>query len=699
MDGSVPDTLYMDERRRRLAAERTLEHTRRELSRAHSALVANADRLSRGYLSEREHNLRLTERQQAVLQQRKDAADCAERARRRLWHALEAMRDGFAVFNPTGHLIAANHVYLDLFDGSSSIAPGCHATDVFRHAAEEGAFDIGDLSPETWAAQQVARWDGEAIEPLILHHFDGRVLRFQDRRAPDGDVVSLALDITETREREESLAAARDAAELTARAKADFLARMSHEIRTPMNGVIGLSHMLAEQAGDEETSLYARTIHNSAEALLVIVNDTLDVSKLEAEKIDIRDAPLDLEALLIDCTRLAGATARTGVEVGLEYPLDARATFTGDEGRIRQIVMNVLGNALKFTDEGHVVTRVDVRGDEVAISVEDTGIGIPADKIDAVFDAFCQVDDVARPAREGTGLGLTISRGLAERMSGSLTLRSEVGLGTTFELTLPLRPHGKTAELIPDWPACVTVAGPGTTRGDLVTERLRLAGCTVTRTADAQSSVVVVPLSLPHGEQRAILDAVSPTSRLVLLGRHEEALPDLEARAAATLTVPVVGRLLIGSIVAPAFGPSLPEEIIAEASDLPRVLLADDNATNRLLLDRMLRDAPYDVEIVADGRLAVQAYERTRPDAVVLDISMPNMDGFDAAQTMHAIERSGGGRVAPLLALTAHVGDDMAAQLRDAGFKAHLTKPLKKDVLLNALETALAQARLVPSVS
>ncbi|SDZ06318.1 hypothetical protein SAMN05444004_105234 [Jannaschia faecimaris] len=282
MDGSISDTLYLNERRRRLAAERTLEHTRRELAQAHAALVANADRLSRRYLSQREYNLKLTERQQSVLQQRKDAADLADRARRRLWHALEAMRDGFALFDGLGRLIAANKVYLDLFDAASELAPGCHATEIFGLAAEEGAFNIGDLSPEEWARQQVARWDEETVPSFNLKHYDGRVLRFQDRRVPDGDIVSLVLDITEQRDKEEALTTARDEAEQMARAKTEFLARMSHEIQTLMNGIIGISQILTQQAEDDEMTLYARTIRDSAEALLLIVNDTLDVSKLEA---------------------------------------------------------------------------------------------------------------------------------------------------------------------------------------------------------------------------------------------------------------------------------------------------------------------------------------------------------------------------------------------------------------------------------
>lgn len=692
MDGSVPDTAFLDERRRRLAAERTLAHTRKELARAHSALVANADRLSRGYLAEREHNLKLTERQQAVLRQRKDAAERADRSRRRLWHALEAMRDGFAVFDAQGHLVAANHVYLDLFDAASELAPGCHASEIFSTAAEEGAFDIGDLSPEEWADSQIARWDLETVPPLILHHYDGRVLRFQDRRAPDGDVVSLALDITEQRDREVSLTAARDEAQQLARAKAEFLARMSHEIRTPMNGVIGLSQMLTEHSDDAETTLYATTIRDSAEALLMIVNDTLDVSRLEAGKVELRLAPMDLESLLIDCTRLASATGRAGVQVGLAYPLGVPTRFIGDAGRLRQIIMNLLGNALKFTDVGHVIARAAIEDGgagetHVTLTVEDTGPGIPADKTDQIFQAFGQVDDPNRPDREGTGLGLTISRGLAERMEGRLELLQTGKGGATFALTLPLEPIGNVPDVAPLPETVAIPAGLGP-RGDLAAERLTRAGCHVTRSIVPNAPFVLIPLTQSHEQQQKTLGDIGPGAHLVLLGRREEAHPDLLSRAAHVLPVPVSGFDLAAALQPPADAP----RVLGPATK-PRLLVADDNATNRLLLDRMLRDQPFEITLVVDGGEAVAAYDADPPDAVVLDISMPRVDGFEAARQIRAIEAARGLPPVPLIALTAHVGDDMAQRLEAAGFAAFLTKPMRKDVLLNALQAALTAPR------
>ncbi|SFJ12415.1 ATP-binding protein [Jannaschia pohangensis] len=688
MDGAVPDSLYLEERRRRLAAERTLEHTRRELARAHSALVSNADRLSRGYLAQRDHNLKLSERQHAMLERSRNAAEKADRARRRLWHALETMRDGFALFDRSGVLIAANHVWLDLFDAASEIAPGAHATEIFGLAAEEGAFDIGDLSPEEWAREQVARWDAPTIETLVLHHYDGRVVRFQDRRAPDGDVVSLAIDMTEHQEREQSLAAARDAAESLARAKADFLARMSHEIRTPMNGVLGMSQMLIDESTDAEAKLYAQTIHDSAEALLVIVNDTLDVSKLEAGKVELRSEDIDLEAVLIDCIRLAAVNAAENVNVGLFYPLGAQTRFFGDGGRLRQVVMNLLGNALKFTSEGHVVLRASLHpGDpfQVVLTVEDTGPGIAKDKQAVVFDAFGQVDDPSRPVREGTGLGLTISRGLAEKMGGTLGLASELGKGSVFTLTLPLEP-GAAPEALPPLPTRIAIPKNTGIRGKLAAERLVGAGVEVTQDINASVRVAIVPLVLDVREQQKILDQLAPDAQLLLFGRRNEAIEELAKRADSILPVPVAGADVVAALLAKReASPTSDADMVAPAGD-GRILLADDNATNRLLLERMLKDQACPIELVADGAAALAAVKASLPSVVVLDISMPVMDGFEAAAAIRAHVTSLGLSPIPIIAVTAHVGDDMEARLKEARFDAYLTKPLKKDLLLAELE-------------
>ncbi|WP_371157926.1 ATP-binding protein [Jannaschia sp. 2305UL9-9] len=688
MDGSPPENLYHQERRRRLAAERTLERTRHELSRAHSALVANADRLSLRYLSERETNLRLSDRQKQVLEQRKEAADKADRARRRLWHALEAMRDGFALFDSSARLVAANSVYLSLFDAASEIGPGATAEELFTVAAEEGAFAIDDDDPDAWVAAQLARWSVDTIAPQVLQTFDGRVIRFQDRRAPDGDIVSLVIDISEDRAREDSLAAARDAAEEVAQAKQAFLARMSHEMRTPMNGVLGLAELLCAQDIDAESHSYAKTIRDSAEALLLIVNDTLDVSRLEADRVTFRHEAFDLEALLCDCLRLAAAgKLAEGVEVALDYPLDAPVMVVGDPGRVRQIVMNLVGNALKFTEAGHVVVRArfaHLGADAaVTIDVEDTGPGIPSDMRTAIFEAFSQVDD-GRAQKEGTGLGLTISKGLAERMGGDIAVVDTDEVGACFRLTMRLG-------LDQEWPGPAAIGGivaippDSGIQGDVMAARLQAAGISVTRSL--RGALVLLPSGtrplpeLPAGVPYVVLGARSDVPEAIFAG------------ARACLTLPVTGSDLRAALQ-PAPGDTLQAPAAPLPTDAakgaPRILIADDNATNRFLLERMLAQEAYVLDVAKDGAEAVAAYRRTRPDLVLMDISMPVLDGFEAAAAIAALEAERRGTPAPIIALTAHTGEEIGARLTEAGFAAHQTKPVRKDDLLTAMALALA---------
>ncbi|WP_299816677.1 response regulator [uncultured Jannaschia sp.] len=672
MDGTVRDDLYIEERRRRLAAERKLEHTRRELSRAHAVLTANADRLSRDCVAERERSLRLAERRRVALAAQRRAAERADHARRRLWHAIETMRDGFALFDAEGCLVVANHVYLELFDGVGILGPGDHISEIYDHAVVEGVFDTGEMDPDEWVAEQIARWDEPSPPPLHLTHYDGRAFRIEDRHVPDGDIVSVAIDITEHRTREAALAAARDAAESTASVKTQFLARIGHEIRTPMSGVLGLAQMLADQAADAETRLSARTICESAEALLGIVDDALDVSRLDENGIALRDAPFDLEALLCDSVRLAIAEARPGVTVALGYPLGARTRFRGDGARVRQIVSHLLGNAVRVTERGHVILQASVAGGDparVVLEVEDTGPGIASEDQSAVFEAFAQTPDPDRPAREGTGLGLTIARGLAERMGGTLTVRSAPGAGATFVLALPLVLDGPA----PDAPALPgAVAIPDGVSGDVLAARLDACGATVTRRVTPASERVILLLDPDGDRQRAALAALAPGARLVVTGRRADALPETLSRADILLPAPVRGAELIAALAWNRTDAVPPPAL--------RILVVDDNATNRLIADRMLAGEGYAVELASGGIEALAAFEARTPDAVILDISMPDMDGFEVAVAMRRSSAS-----VPIVALTAHVGAEIAERLARAGFDAYLTKPLRKAELLAEL--------------
>ncbi|MGI9391350.1 MAG: ATP-binding protein [Boseongicola sp.] len=275
------------------------------------------------------------------------------------------------------------------------------------------------------------------------------VVQLIDRRTRDGDLVTLALNITEQTIREDQLREARERAEAANRAKSAFLANMSHEIRTPMNGVVAMAEMLAETQLDEEQRAYAETIRSSGEALLVIINDVLDYSKIEADQISFKSLPFDLERCIHDIVTLLRPGAQDkDLQIAVDYDLFMPTSYLGDVGRIRQVLTNLVGNAIKFTEAGHILIRVvGLPGESgleyrVHITVEDTGIGIPEDELDSIFQEFQQVENEQDRAHDGTGLGLAITRRLVKAMGGDVWVDSREGTGSGFGFFLPLEAVG-----------------------------------------------------------------------------------------------------------------------------------------------------------------------------------------------------------------------------------------------------------------
>ncbi|WP_424971922.1 response regulator [Dinoroseobacter sp. S76] len=427
------------ERRARLTAERLLAQKQEELFAANEKLSKHAFTLSDKIVEQRHHAEELKDEN---FQVRSDL----RRAEQRLWTSFETIEDGFAVFDSSRRLVLANPAYMSVFDGIEAVAPGAEYTDLLKLCVEEGIIDTEGLSRADWCAMMQNRWNGSQIEPAVVRLWNGYSIKLVERRGDDGDIVSLCLNITDTIRREKDLTIARTRAEAANRAKSAFLANMTHELRTPMNGVVGMAELLCDSPLDEEQLLYVETIRKSGEALLVIINDVLDYSKMEAEKLQLHPGPIDLEHLMHDVVMLAKPTAQEkSVDLVLDYDIFLPSKFIGDQGRLRQVMTNLVGNAVKFTLEGHVLLRVigmppENGAQEIIISIEDTGIGIAPDMIDHIFGEFNQAEDERNRAFEGTGLGLAITRQLIELMGGEIWVDSELGEGScfSFRITLPL---------------------------------------------------------------------------------------------------------------------------------------------------------------------------------------------------------------------------------------------------------------------
>ena len=518
-------------------------------------------------------------------------------------------------------------------------------------------------------------------------------------------MVSLALDITPQMRNEARLREARGRAEAANRAKSAFLANMSHELRTPMNGVVAMADMLAETALDEDQLSFVNTIRSSGEALLAIINDILDVSKLDAQKLVLHPGPFDLEQTVQDVLHLVQPLARgKALVLRVDYDLFLPTRFVGDAGRLRQVLTNLVGNAVKFTEAGHVLIRVtgEPAGGiwQLHVAVEDTGIGIAPDQTRHVFGEFNQVEDERNRKYEGTGLGLAISERLVRLMQGEIWIESEIGRGSCFGFRIPLAAAPDAAPPLPA-PRHVLVIGPS--GSEALRAQLIALGMTVSLHPDAGGAMAAPPpgvglvladLPLPGmapGELAGTLAARGITAPVVAITDPD--MPSADRSVAATLCRPLsrLGLLkMLADLPVPPAPPAAGAEEV-EAGGAPRrmkVLAAEDNKTNQLVLGRMLRALDIELRFANDGHEAVRLHGEWQPDLIFMDISMPGMDGKEATRTIRRAEE-GTGRRTPVCALTAHALDGDERQILAAGLDFYMTKPLKKPAILERIAAAL----------
>ena len=688
---------FARERRARLLAERLLAQRSDELQSANKKLSEHAYALSHTVIAQREENAALigrSSRTQAALEVATEKAVIAER---RLWDALSAVEDGFAIFDRDAKLVVGNPAWMGAFSGLMDVIPGASYQAILRIAVEEGLIDLQGEAADDWVARMIARWDGAQIPQTDIRLFNGVYVRLIDKRTPQGDVVSLALDITDTIRRAVDLERARDRAEAATRAKSAFLANMSHEIRTPMNGVVAMANLLRDTALTEEQRLYADTIRNSGEALLVIINDILDYSKIDAGKMVLHSQSFDLQALILEIFRLM----RPGVEgkpleLRLDYDIFVPERMIGDPGRIRQILTNLIGNAVKFTEAGHVTVRVvgvpspqspDVL--PIRILVEDTGTGIAPEMQAHVFGEFNQVEADANRRFDGTGLGLAITRRLVALMGGKIWLDSALGRGSCFGLSLSLGVDrtaraDPVAPLPPDRAEVWFIAGGGVLPDPIVAHlsRLRARLVQTEGVTDGQSTahaVIVAADALTPG-MIAALRGGGMVGPILCLGcaKGQADLQDGVKPLGPDVTLRDLRDALLGPVA---------EAAVLQPKPRLRILAAEDNKTNQLVFRAMLKGIDLALDLVENGTLCLQAYLASRPDMIFTDISMPEMDGIALAQAIRAHEAEFGLPRVPIIAMTAHAMEGDRERIMQAGIDSYLAKPLHKADLHAAIRT------------
>ena len=655
-----------------------------------------------------------------------------ERRERMLITTLSSISDFAYVFDRSGRFVYVNQPLLDLWGITLQEAEGKTFFDL-KYPDDLATLLMGQVQE---VFENTTRLTGETpyTSPTGLHA-DYEYI-FSPVFEADGaveSVVGITRDVTARKREAETLGMAKDAAEAANRAKSQFLANMSHEIRTPMNGVIGMTDLVLDTDLTVEQRENLGIVKSSAEALLTVINDILDFSRIEAGKLELD--PIDFsprDAIGDTANALAWKAHQNGLELIVDVDADIPQTIRGDPGRLRQILINLLGNAIKFTPRGEVVLRVvgeATTPPEIVLhfAVSDTGIGIAPDRQERVFEAFTQADGSTTRAYGGTGLGLTISSKLVQLMGGRVWVESEAGKGSTFHFTARFaEAHASVSVPVPDaidlQDLPVLVVDDNATNRRLLEEMLRGWRMVPTLAVNALDAIgtlraaqqsgqpfplVLTDFQMPDADGFTLTATIKndPTiahATVIMLtsaGVPGDAARCRESGVAAYLSKPIRRSDLRGAILTAMRVPTAEQHqpalvtrhSLREARPSGRILLVEDNGVNQLVARRLLEKRGHIVVVAGNGQEALAILEEAAVagfGCVLMDVQMPGMDGLECTGLIRDREPRTRSRL-PIVAMTAHAMAGDAARCLAAGMDSYLSKPIQPDLLFEIVERHL----------